>query len=154
VSGTPGFVRQLLDELPALMARLRGEAPPTPGSIRMPPPSGQGAAAAPEEPALSSPEGPAASSDAQPAGAEPRDGTVPTTPGQHNGSTAAAGGEGGSLEDRVLAALSVAPRPLPVAAIRERVGTEVSGQQVRRILERAGSRVVATGDRPIRYRLR
>jgi hypothetical protein len=54
----------------------------------------------------------------------------------------------------VLAALRGAAHPLPVVGIRDRLGPGVSGQQVRRILERAGAKVVASGDRPIRYRLR
>jgi phenylalanyl-tRNA synthetase beta subunit len=54
----------------------------------------------------------------------------------------------------VLAALRASAHPLAVAGIRDRLGSEVTGQQVRRILERAGSKVVASGERPIRYRLR
>jgi hypothetical protein len=59
-----------------------------------------------------------------------------------------------SVEERVLAALRGSSHPLPISAIRHRIGEEVTGQQVRRILERAGKRVVASGDRPMRYRLR
>ena len=59
-----------------------------------------------------------------------------------------------SLEARVLAALRGAPHPLAVVGIRDRLGPGISGQQVRRILERAGSKVVASDERPIRYRLR
>jgi hypothetical protein len=63
-------------------------------------------------------------------------------------------GDGISLEEQVLAALRGARHPLPVVGIRDRLGPGVSGQQVRRILERAGSKVVASEERPIRYRLR
>jgi hypothetical protein len=39
VSGSPLFVRQVLDELPALWAALHGEQPPSRrAAIRMPPP--------------------------------------------------------------------------------------------------------------------
>jgi hypothetical protein len=130
VSGSAGFVRQILEDLPALIARLRGEPAPTPSSIRMPPPPTLTAPAAPE--------GSPPAADPLPSGdapREPEDGTDP-------------------LESRVLAALGAASHPLAVAAIRGRLGDEVTGQQVRRILERAGRRVIATGDRPIRYRLR
>ena len=38
VTGSPAFVRQVLDDLPVLWARLRGETPPRPAAIRMPVP--------------------------------------------------------------------------------------------------------------------
>jgi hypothetical protein len=38
VTGSAVFIRQVLDDLPALWARLRGENPPRPASIRMPEP--------------------------------------------------------------------------------------------------------------------
>ncbi len=59
----------------------------------------------------------------------------------------------GSIEDRVLAILRESRRPLAVAAIRKRLGTDVTPQQVRRVLERAGKRVTASGQRPATYRL-
>ena len=127
VSGTPIFVRQVLDDLPTLLARLRGETPPTPAAIRMPaPPASAPAAVAPLPP-------PAVPADAAAPGAD---------------------GSGDLLEARVLAALRGAPHPLAVVGIRDRLGPGISGQQVRRILERAGSKVVASDERPIRYRLR
>ncbi len=62
VSGGPGFVRQILDELPVLLARLRGDPAPTPASIRMPSPVPQptvanapAAASVPEAPPASAP---------------------------------------------------------------------------------------------------
>ena len=45
-------------------------------------------------------------------------------------------------------------RPISIAEIRERLSDPVSGQQVRRVLERASERVVNTGGRPAEYRLR
>jgi hypothetical protein len=129
VSGTPIFVRQVLDDLPTLLARLRGETPPTPAAIRMPaPPAAQHGAPPPPVPAIPAPAAPS--------------GEVITD------------GSGISLEARVLAALRGSAQPLPVMGIRDRLGPGVSGQQVRRILERAGTKVVASGERPIRYRLR
>src|SRR5579864_2879479 len=44
VSGSAAFIRQVLDDIPELWARLRGEVPAQPSRIRMPPP--------PVEPAL------------------------------------------------------------------------------------------------------
>jgi hypothetical protein len=123
VSGSPPFVRQVLDDLPALVARLRGETPPTPASIRMPAPSAD-----------------------QPRSARPPAPEAPTAP--------APDGDGPSLEAQVLAALRASAHPLAVMGIRDRLGPGVTGQQVRRILERAGTKVVASGERPIRYRLR
>ncbi len=142
MSGTAGFVRQVLEELPALVARLRGEAAPTPSSIRMPAPAPREIVAAPGAGAGI----PARIADpGQPSGTEEGNGIAAATKGAANGAT---------LEERVLSALRTSSHPLPVADIRGRVGDDVTGQQVRRILERAGSRVVATADRPIRYRLR
>jgi hypothetical protein len=152
VSGTPIFVRQVLDDLPTLLARLRGETPPTPAAIRMPASSaGQPPAAHPSAPEVHAPAPGTASH--RPAPEEP-----PITPEvpvvAAPLSDAAADGDGTSLEEQVLAALRGAAHPLPVVGIRDRLGPEVSGQQVRRILERAASKVVASDDRPIRYRLR
>lgn len=128
VSGTPIFVRQVLDDLPTLLARLRGETPPTPAAIRMPAPPSPGQTA--EAPRVPPPAIPAAAAELS------------------------ADGDVDLLEARVLAALRGAPHPLAVVGIRDRLGPGISGQQVRRILERAGSKVVASDERPIRYRLR
>ncbi len=136
VSGSPIFVRQVLDDLPTLVARLRGEAPPTPAAIRMPAPSA-------EQPPAARPvviEAPVPATITAPVAA------VDTTDG--------ADGDGVTLEAQVLAALGSSTHPLAVVGIRDRLGPGVTGQQVRRILERAGSKVVASGERPIRYRLR
>ena len=150
VSGTPIFVRQVLDDLPTLLARLRGETPPTPAAIRMPAPSaGQPPAAHPSAPEVHAPV-----PEVRPPAPEVPP-AVPEVPiaGAPAGETGSDGDEV-SLEEQVLAALRGAAHPLPVVGIRDRLGPGVSGQQVRRILERAGAKVVASGDRPIRYRLR
>jgi hypothetical protein len=125
VSGTPAFVRQILDEIPALFARLRGETPPAtrPASISLPPP---------------------------PQHAEPAPAPAPVA----LAAPAANGNGSGELEDEVLDVLAHAEHPLSVAAIRERLGEPATGQQIRRILERAGDRVVANAERPAAYSLR
>ncbi|HEV3124903.1 MAG TPA: hypothetical protein VG266_10040 [Candidatus Dormibacteraeota bacterium] len=115
VSGSPGFVRQALDDLPSLLARLRGETGSArPTSISLP---------APPE-------------------------AVPDVVADvvSNG--------GSSLDDKVLAVIAASRRPISIADIRERLEGQVSGQQVRRILERAGERVVSNGGKPATYRLR
>lgn len=38
VSGSAAFIRQILDDVPGLWARLEGSHPPQPSSIRMPEP--------------------------------------------------------------------------------------------------------------------
>jgi hypothetical protein len=124
VSGSQGFVRQVLDDLPALLSRLRSEAPGRPSSIRMPPPPAGTAEGTPDRflDTASAPRRPAATNN-------------------------------GSVEDRVLGVLRDAARPLAVAAIRKRLGNDLTPQQVRRVLERAGSRVTVTGNRPATYRI-
>ncbi len=123
ISGNPAFVRQVLDDLPVLMARMRGEAPGR-TAITMPsPPS-------PVEPA-------------EPVAAPPPEAADPD-----------AGSPSASLEERVLEVLRTSGRPLPIAAIRQRLDAAVSGQQVRRLLEKAGAQVAASSDRPVAYSLR
>jgi hypothetical protein len=152
VSGTPIFVRQVLDDLPALLARLRGETPPTPAAIRMPAPSvPQPPAAHPSAPDVRAQAGVPAPPTPVP---EVQPLTVQPPPEVASTGAVAPDGDGISLEEQVLAALRGARHPLPVVGIRDRLGPGVSGQQVRRILERAGSKVVASEERPIRYRLR
>jgi len=125
VSGSAGFVRHTLDELPVLLARLRAEPGPRPASIAMPPPprvqpsTGDGTAGGSASPATASTEG----------AADP-------------------------LEREVFAVLRASNRPMPIAAIRKRLGGQVSSQQVRRVLERAADRVVASDSRPAAYRVR
>jgi hypothetical protein len=150
VSGGPGFVRQILDELPVLLARLRGDPAPTPASIRMPSPVPQPTVA--NAPAAASvPEAPPASAADSPSASRPD--TAPAAPRTVVAGTAETDDDA-SVEEQVLAALRGSTHPLPISDIRQRLGNEVTGQQVRRILERAGRRVVASGDRPMRYRLR
>jgi hypothetical protein len=153
VSGNPAFVRQVLDDLPALMARLRGEAQGR-TAISMPAP--------PQpvpDPAMAAPTAAAEPVVVAEAGAE-------AAPDSANGST---GGNGArrrrgaapepepesSLEDRIFQVLRGSGRPLAIAAIRQRLdGAEITGQQVRRLLERAGTRVTVSTDRPATYSLR
>ena len=123
MSGSAIFVRQVLDDLPGLLTRLQGEGSSRPAAIRMP--------AAPIVVTESVPSPPAVPAPA-------------AGPVHHNGA---------SLEDQVMNVLRNAERPLAVAAIRKRLGSDVSPQQVRRILERAGKRVTVTGDRPASYRI-
>ena len=152
IHGSAAFVRQTLDDLPALFARLRGDAPAPsrPASISMPkPPQAQPAVHA--EPDLDDFE------DDLDAADENED-DLPEPPRRarrerHAAPKAAANGNG-SLEARVFRALQRADHPLSVAAIRKQIGGDTSGQQIRRILERASDRVVATSERPAAYALR
>ena len=139
VHGNPAFVRQVLDDLPTLMARLRGDAPAR-TSISMPAPPAEGVAEAPDAAVA-----PAARADdgARNGHADHVDGNGAATP------------SAGSLEERVFDVLRGSTRPLAVAAIRQRLDSaELTGQQVRRVLERAGGRVVVSSDRPATYSLR
>jgi hypothetical protein len=173
VTGTPEFIRQTLEELPTLLARLRGEsvAPSRPASISLPPPPG----------AESTDD--AADEQAQPrvrrhgAAREERhtgsadDADLDDGGGDDDEPRAAAAGSArprkservrhhaatnghNSLESRVFRVLERAEHPLSVSAIREQLGGESTGQQIRRILERASDRVVATSERPAAYALR
>lgn len=129
VSGGPAFVRQVLDDLPTLLARLRGEAASR-SSLAMPPPPSRPA------PPIEQPV-PAAS---------PGNGRA--APGQPN----AAAHE--LLEQRIFSLLGASSGPLPVAAIRAQLGDAVTGQQLRRVLERAHDKVIASQERPVTYTLR
>jgi len=142
VHGSPVFIRQTLDDLPALFARLRGEAPAParPQSISMPRPPHV-------EPASELDHEHIDELDAD--DEEPE----PPAPTRRRERHVASNGRG-SLEDRVFGALQRADHPLSVAAIRKLVGGETTGQQIRRILERASDRVVATSERPAAYALR
>jgi hypothetical protein len=144
VSGNPAFVRQVLDDLPTLMARLRGEAPGR-NATSMPPPPAQ-------------PSAPAIAPDDRDASEPSAESLPPATPSGKNGAhvkPAGAKDVSPSLEDRVFQVLRGSGRPLAIAAIRQRLdGPEVTGQQVRRLLERAGPRVTVSSDRPATYSLR
>jgi hypothetical protein len=124
VHGSAMFVRQVLDELPSLWPRLHGEGSSRPSRISMP-------------------------------AAPPRDIPVPATaPPSVERPAAVETGNGRSLDDRVIAVLRSAERPLAVAAIRKRLGDGTTPQQVRRVLERNANRVAVNDDRPATYRLR
>jgi len=137
VHGSPDFVRQTLDDLPGLFARLSGETAPhaRPASISMPPPPRE---AETHEGEPDEEEEPPAPPKAQRANGRVRHG--------RNGSA--------SLEDRVFDVLARAGHPLSVARIRQQLGGTESGQQIRRILERASDRVDSTDERPAAYFLR
>jgi hypothetical protein len=141
VSGSAGFVRQLLDDLPALLGRLRSEPtsrsasismPPAPSAFMPPPPSLPAAAAAP------------AVTKAAEVPVEVRS-PAPATNGH---------GPVDALTRQVLAIMRKTARPMGIAEIRKRLSDPVSGQQVRRVLEKASDQVVNTGGRPAEYRLR
>lgn len=139
VSGTPEFVRQIVDDLPSLLARLHGEANPgthhRPASISLPPP-----------PPAAEPQSDVDHHDDEPA--PPPAAEAPRRNGRvrHNGKA--------TLEDRVFDLLAHADHPLSVASIRKQLGSDESGQQIRRILERASDRVYSTDERPAAYALR
>jgi hypothetical protein len=140
VSGNPAFVRQVLDDLPALMARLRGEA------------NGRTAISMPAPPAAAV----VAESAPPPAAATPEEARVrPATPRRVRGNGHAAGpvANGADLERQVFDVLRKSTRPLAISAIRERLDGQPTGQEVRRLLERAGSRVTRSEDRPATYAL-
>jgi hypothetical protein len=144
VSGSAGFVRQLLDDLPALLGRLRAEpAPSRPASISMPPPPTLPAVVA----APATPEAVEHGADA-PGVVEPPV-EVETPEPATNGH-----GPVDALTRQVLGIMRKSGRPVSIAEIRQRLADPVSGQQVRRVLERASERVVNTGGRPAEYRLR
>jgi hypothetical protein len=146
VSGSAAFVRQVLDDLPAMWARLHGEGAARPGRIDLPAPRQQErpVAAAPAPSRLAAPE------PVDEPAAEPVSNGRHATPAS-NGKRAA---ERGTPDDKVLAVLKSSTRPLAVAAIRKRLGGSFTPQQVRRILERNGPKVAVTDDRPATYRLR
>ncbi len=151
VSGNPAFVRQVLDDLPALMARLRGESQGR-TTISMPAPPHQPADSPTSPPTSSAPPVvPAVTGEvAAPSSAVADNGSANGTKRRRGGAQ-----EGSSsLEDRVFQVLRGSGRPLAIAAIRQRLdGPDVTGQQVRRLLERAGSRVTVSSDRPATYSL-
>ncbi|MFN2450740.1 MAG: hypothetical protein ABR541_00110 [Candidatus Dormibacteria bacterium] len=160
MSGSPAFVRQAIDDLPDLLARLRGERKGTPAaqqssatrSISMPAPStshGDGP-----------PQGPATPANGASNGAAVADRALGSAPGGTGSPAAKATGPRAkrhavahSLEEQVISILSGQKRPVTVAAIRKKLADDVSGQLVRRTLERS-DRVTATEDRPAAYRLR
>ncbi len=140
VSGSAVFVRQVLDDLPAMWARLHGEGPSRPARIDLPSPAAHQELPAPETAEV--PEAAAA------AAAAPAPRAVRATAnGKHTA-------ERGTPDDKVIAVLKASSRPLAVAAIRKRLGGTFTPQQVRRILERNAPKVSVTDERPATYRLR
>lgn len=146
VSGNPAFVRQVLDDLPALMARLRGEAAGR-TTISMPPPPAREAA-----PVVEHEEAPAPAAEEPPAtAANGRNGSRTRT--RHGAGAVTTDGTD-DLERQVFDVLRGSKRPLAISAIRERLEGQPTGQEVRRLLERAGDRVNRSTDRPATYSLR
>jgi hypothetical protein len=129
VSGSPIFIRQLLDDLPSLWPRLHGEGPARPARISMPAPPPREVAPAPVVREVA-----------------PAPVVVEALPSPKS--------DNGSLDERVLSVLKRAERPLAVAAIRKRLADATTPQQVRRVLERNAERVSVSNDRPATYRLR
>ncbi|HUZ69220.1 MAG TPA: hypothetical protein VMU65_05860 [Candidatus Saccharimonadales bacterium] len=148
VSGSAAFVRQVLDDLPAMWARLHGEGSSRPGRIDLPSPR-------PHEQSVTHEAAATQAVAEEPIIAPVRD---PATNGKHALTAAATNGkrqaERGTPDDKVLAVLKSSTRPLAVAAIRKRLGGSFTPQQVRRILERNAPKVSVTDDRPATYRLR
>jgi hypothetical protein len=135
VSGSAAFVRQVLDDLPAMWTRLHGEGSTRPARIDLPARSEAPVAEQPHRVPESAPEptrtaGPAVVSN-----------------GKHTSTRS-------TPDDKVLAVLKESTRPLAVAAIRKRLGGSFTPQQVRRILERNAPKVSVTDERPATYRLR
>ena len=151
VSGNPAFVRQVLDDLPALMARLRGEANGR-SAISMPAPPAAGAAtpapAGDPTPTPAADPGPATTPAPAAVQATPRPRRAAATP-----QAASRRPDGADLERQVFDVLRSSTRPLAVSAIRERIEGQPTGQEVRRLLERAGSRVTRSEERPATYAL-
>ncbi len=138
VSGSAAFVRQVLDDLPAMWGRLHGEGSTRPARIDLP--ARTEAAAPAAEPAnhhAPEEDAPTRVKAAAPAAAAANGKTTRSTP-----------------DDKVLAVLKESTRPLAVAAIRKRLGGSFTPQQVRRILERNAPKVSVTDERPATYRLR
>jgi hypothetical protein len=135
VSGSAAFVRQVLDDLPAMWTRLHGEGSTRPARIDLPARSEAPVADQPHRVPDSAPEPTRAAAPA--AVSNGKHTTTRSTP-----------------DDKVLAVLKESTRPLAVAAIRKRLGGSFTPQQVRRILERNAPKVSVTDERPATYRLR
>ncbi len=135
VSGSAAFVRQVLDDLPAMWTRLHGEGSTRPARIDLPARSEAPVAEQPHRVPESAPE---PTRTAAP---------VAISNGKHTSTRS-------TPDDKVLAVLKESTRPLAVAAIRKRLGGSFTPQQVRRILERNAPKVSVTDERPATYRLR
>jgi hypothetical protein len=136
VSGSAAFVRQVLDDLPAMWTRLHGEGSTRPARIDLPARS-EVAPAVVEQPRHVPESAPEPRTPAPAAASNGKHTTTRSTP-----------------DDKVLAVLKESTRPLAVAAIRKRLGGTFTPQQVRRILERNAPKVTVTDERPATYRLR
>jgi hypothetical protein len=142
VSGSAAFVRQVLDDLPAMWTRLHGEGSARPARIDLP---GRSEAAHP--PATSVPVAVEQPSYVPESAPQPKRAPAVVSNGKHTTTRS-------TPDDKVLAILKESTRPLAVAAIRKRLGATFTPQQVRRILERNAPKVSVTDDRPATYRLR
>jgi hypothetical protein len=140
VSGSAAFVRQVLDDLPAMWSRLHGEGSTRPARIDLP--ARAEAAALPAPANYHAPEDVAS---------EPVKAAAPAAAAASNGKHTT---PRSTPDDKVLAVLKDSTRPLAVAAIRKRLGGSFTPQQVRRILERNAPKVSVTDERPATYRLR
>lgn len=138
VSGSAAFVRQVLDDLPAMWTRLHGEGSTRPARIDLPAHTEAPAAAVAEHVNRVPQSAPEPARTAAPAVA---------ANGKHTATRS-------TPDDKVLAVLKESTRPLAVAAIRKRLGGSFTPQQVRRILERNAPKVTVTDERPATYRLR
>ena len=138
VSGSAAFVRQVLDDLPAMWTRLHGEGSTRPARIDLP--------AHVEAPA---PVVAAHGSRVPESAPEPARTVAPAVASNGKHTTTRS-----TPDDKVLAVLKESTRPLAVAAIRKRLGGSFTPQQVRRILERNAPKVTVTDERPATYRLR
>jgi hypothetical protein len=136
VSGSAAFVRQVLDDLPAMWTRLHGEGSTRPARIDLPARSEAPAPVAVEQPTRVPESAP-----------EPARAPAAASNGKHTTTRS-------TPDDKVLAVLKESTRPLAVAAIRKRLGGTFTPQQVRRILERNAPKVSVTDERPATYRLR
>lgn len=177
VHGTSAFCRQIIDELPLLLDRLR-TAPGTAASIALPSPPSSRGPRGDRLPEVSRGDGAHATApDGGGAHAAPPDpgAAHPTVldeirsrrrsrTGAGNGRHAPSPDHGAvsaptqtpadPLDEQVLTVLRASGRPLAVAEIRAKLGDELSGQAVRRILERAHDLVVSVGGKPAAYRAR
>jgi hypothetical protein len=138
VHGSPGFCRQLLDDLPTLFARLRGEGGRA-SAVALP---------APQPPSASPPAGP------KPEAVSAAPVLDASSPRAADGRAALADESAAALDVAVMKVLQSTRKPITIAELRRRLPESVSGQAVRRALERATDRVVNVGGKPAAYRAR
>jgi hypothetical protein len=143
VSGSAAFVRQVLDDLPAMWNRLHGEGSTRPARIDLP--------AHTEAPAPVVAEHVNRVPESAP---EPTRSVAPAAVAHAAASNGKHTTTRSTPDDKVLAVLKESTRPLAVAAIRKRLGGSFTPQQVRRILERNAPKVTVTDERPATYRIR